>query len=134
MFYRFIDSLKTESFWWILNTNCGFAYRSFCTKWLLKEAFNLSFEVFSCVYIAGVGQYSIDIRRNEGNGQLSLRNTLTIRNLTKENEGSYICKAFTSNQHLSDMKTLEMHLRVQCKQFIIAFKYQTILPIISFWP
>jgi hypothetical protein len=59
---------------------------------------------------------------------------LTIRNLTKENEGSYICKAFTSNQHLSDMKTLEMHLRVQCKQFIIAFKYQTILPIISFWP
>jgi hypothetical protein len=78
--------------------------------------------VLSCIYIAGVGQYSIDIKRNEGNGQLILKNILTIKDLAKENEGIYTCKAVTSNQHLSDMKDLEMNLRVQCKQFIIAFQ------------
>lgn len=62
---------------------------------------------------SGVGQYSTEIKRNEGNGQLILKNILTIKDLAKENEGIYTCKAVTSNQHLSDMKDLEMNLRVQ---------------------
>jgi len=62
--------------------------------------------------------FSTGLTRKESMTQLTLRNNLVIKNLTKENEGLYICKALSMNPHTTDMKDIEINVRVQCKFLI----------------
>lgn len=43
-----------------------------------------------------------------------LRSVLTFRDLKREREGVYTCRAFSVNNHLSKMVEYPITLRVQC--------------------
>lgn len=66
-------------------------------------------------WFEGEGDFSVSQRVEQSVTQKSVKSTLNIRRLTKEMEGIYVCQSEYGNQYLTDMKQIDINLRVQCK-------------------
>ncbi|CAG2170715.1 unnamed protein product, partial [Oppiella nova] len=59
--------------------------------------------------------FTVRSRVEQSVTQKTIRSTLGFKRLIKENEGVYTCESVYANPFLTDMKSIDINLRVQCK-------------------